>query len=356
MRLTIKVKQVLGVVSTVGLATGVITGFYVSSLVRISLDESRGRGELLANAIFHRASALVAAPDLSAALQERRGPAVVAGIERGLLQQRRLRRDCRRPRRRDRAQRHSNGQARSLPPTGDMDDLLGRGTIGQLRAIYSDSAKTLEVREPLVLGTTAFGSIRIGVSTLLIRRELAPALQTGHRSCWSPRSPHRRWWRRCSPSFCCGRFTCCGIASLGWEKTTSAWPTTSRATSSASSGDSLAAVSARLLADRAGHSTEHAAPETPGWLEDAVAVFNAERRSPARQRAHAVAAAGASDRQAGQPAPHRDASVPSARRGEPGRSPIARSAGDPRSRRGAHASRRGRSGEHERAARPRGRH
>ncbi len=154
MRLTIKVKQVLGVVSTVGLATSVLTGFYVSSLVRESLEESKGRAELLANAIFHRASALVAAPDLSAALQEDEGLrsllessaaysgnvvyAAIVDVDGVAI----VHNDTERV-----------GQV--LPPAGEMEDLLRRSTIGQLRAIYSDSAKTLEVRKPLVLGTSA---------------------------------------------------------------------------------------------------------------------------------------------------------------------------------------------------------
>ncbi|MEP7306010.1 MAG: ATP-binding protein [Acidobacteriota bacterium] len=273
MRLTIKVKQVLGVVSTVGLATGVITGFYVSSLVHNSLAESRGRGELLANAIFHRASALVAGPDLSAALQGDEGLrsllessaaysgnvvyAAIADIHGVAIVHNDLER-----------------AGQSMPTTGDMDDLLKRGTIGQLLAIYSDSAKTLEVREPLVLGTTAFGSIRIGVSTLLIRRELAPALQTALLMLVATlaastvvatllaqlllRPIHVLRHR---------------LARLGENDfgVTDDLPRDEFG----ELGDSLAAVSARLLADRTGLSMEHASPETPGWLEDAVAVFNA---------------------------------------------------------------------------------
>ena len=38
--------------------------------------------------------------------------------------------------------------------------------------IYNRDGQTLEVRQPMTLGTDAFGSIRIGVSTLLMRQEL----------------------------------------------------------------------------------------------------------------------------------------------------------------------------------------
>ena len=174
MRLTIKVKQVLGVVSTVGPPT-VCSLDSTSSLVR-EPEESKGRAELLANVIFHRASALVA-PDLSSALQEDEGlrsllesSAAYSGnvvyaaiVDVGGV-----------------AIVHNDTErvGEVLAPAGEMEDLLRRNTIGQLRAIYSDSAKTLEVRKPLVLGTSQFGSIRIGVSTLLIRHDLEPVLRT----------------------------------------------------------------------------------------------------------------------------------------------------------------------------------
>ena len=59
------------------------------------------------------------------------------------------------------------------------NELLSRAPIAELAAIYFDQGRTLELRKPLLLGNVEFGSIRIGVSTLLIRqraRRLAPAL------------------------------------------------------------------------------------------------------------------------------------------------------------------------------------
>jgi signal transduction histidine kinase len=53
------------------------------------------------------------------------------------------------------------------------------GPVGHLRAVYSD--RTFEIRQPMLAGDTGdtpFGSIRIGVSTVLVRGELQEAL--GH--------------------------------------------------------------------------------------------------------------------------------------------------------------------------------
>jgi signal transduction histidine kinase len=69
-----------------------------------------------------------------------------------------------------------------LGARADLAALLERRAFEQLRVIYSSEGQTLEVRQPIVLGDEAFGSIRIGVSTLLMRRELngllRPALLT----------------------------------------------------------------------------------------------------------------------------------------------------------------------------------
>jgi signal transduction histidine kinase len=51
------------------------------------------------------------------------------------------------------------------------------GAREQLSVIYSRDGQTLEVRRPMVLGDRNIGSIRIGVSTLLMRRELNASLR-----------------------------------------------------------------------------------------------------------------------------------------------------------------------------------
>src|SRR5437899_4815440 len=66
-----------------------------------------------------------------------------------------------------------------LPPGGPLQRLLERHAVEQLLAIYSGQGKNLEFRQPLVLApsNTEFGSIRIGISTLLIRDQLSLSLR-----------------------------------------------------------------------------------------------------------------------------------------------------------------------------------
>src|SRR5439155_23231604 len=59
MRLGIKGKQVLGVTTIVGVVVVVLSVIHLARLAQVKLDESKARAELLANAVFHRAYAVV---------------------------------------------------------------------------------------------------------------------------------------------------------------------------------------------------------------------------------------------------------------------------------------------------------
>jgi signal transduction histidine kinase len=64
-----------------------------------------------------------------------------------------------------------------LPPGNDLMTLLARPALSQLATIYSGQGRTFEYRQPLLLGGIEFGSIRIGVSTLLLRNDLNLSLR-----------------------------------------------------------------------------------------------------------------------------------------------------------------------------------
>src|SRR5262245_4763006 len=176
MRLGIKGKQVLGVTSIVGGVVVILSLIHVAQLASVGLEESRARAELLANAIFHRAREVVSEGDdpyhalradpglrailesslysknvISAAIVDVRGLAVADAIQ--------------------------SLEDQQQPAADDLAALLERSAFSQLAAIYSGQGRTYEYRQPLLLGGTEFGSIRIGVSTLLIRRDLDMSLR-----------------------------------------------------------------------------------------------------------------------------------------------------------------------------------
>jgi signal transduction histidine kinase len=176
MRLGIKAKQVLGVTTIVGAIVVVLSVMHLASLAKVRLDESSARAELLANAIFQRAHAVVSAgADPFVALRDDSGLRSI--LESSL---------------------YSNNvtfaaivdthglviahadrleEGKSLPPADDLRALNLRSPIYQLRAIYSGQGRNLELSQPLLLNDTEFGSIRIGVSTLLVRSDLDSSLR-----------------------------------------------------------------------------------------------------------------------------------------------------------------------------------
>ena len=81
MRLGIKGKQVTGVTSIVGLSIVAVSVLHLASLARVAVEESKARGELLTNAIFHRARVAISQQaDPYLALRRRR-PTLDSRIE-----------------------------------------------------------------------------------------------------------------------------------------------------------------------------------------------------------------------------------------------------------------------------------
>jgi signal transduction histidine kinase len=157
----------------------VLSGVYLSSLARIRLEESRARGELLARAIYQRARAVIAeganGQDPVEALRADSGLrsileasayskhvtyAAIVDVEGVAIA-------------------HSDADlaGHPLPSHESLSSLLEQGPTSQIRAIYASGGRTLEISQPLLLGTAEFGSIRIGISTLLIRSDFDASLQ-----------------------------------------------------------------------------------------------------------------------------------------------------------------------------------
>ena len=176
MRLSLKTRQVAAVTSIVGAAVIVLAGIFVTGVVRFRLDESRARGRFLAKAIYQRAFEVAAeGPDPYAAL--RADPGLRSVLESSLYS----------PDVSDAAivdggdvvVAHSDaGQiGERLPARPSLDSLLDASPWQQLRAIYSGDGLMVEYQQPLLVGDTRFGTIRIGISTFLMRGDINSALK-----------------------------------------------------------------------------------------------------------------------------------------------------------------------------------
>jgi signal transduction histidine kinase len=175
MRLGIRAKQIAGVTAIVGLAVVALSGLAVARLSSVMMSESLARGTMLALAIYHRAREVVPVsaepypalrddPGLRSILQSSIYGESVLGASildtHGVVV----------------ASSDPTLIGRPLPPSDDLAPIVESTAFEQLRVIYSTDGRTLEVRQPLTLGDEAFGSIRIGVSTLLMRRALSRSL------------------------------------------------------------------------------------------------------------------------------------------------------------------------------------
>lgn len=174
--MSIKAKQVAGVTTLVVLIVVVLSGYHLATLARMSLEETQHRGEMLALAIFQRAREVAppAGVDLKTALREDGGvrsilqssigygPSVVyAAIAdaNGV------------------AVAHSfpEREGQALDPQDELEQVVAGGPRAHLRAVNSE--KTYEIRQPMLAGDEQW-SIRIGVSTILLKDEFSASLQT----------------------------------------------------------------------------------------------------------------------------------------------------------------------------------
>ncbi len=175
MRLGIKAKQVLGVTSIVVAVVVVLSLMHLATLAQVRLEESRARAELLTNAVLHRArdvvaenadpyAAIRADPGLRSILQSQAYAnnvmfAAIANVDNIAI-----------------AHADTSLEGQPIPAGPDLAALLARPALSQLIAIYAGSGRNLEFTQPLLLGDRKFGSIRIGVSTLLIRDDLSKSV------------------------------------------------------------------------------------------------------------------------------------------------------------------------------------
>ncbi|HVW03455.1 MAG TPA: ATP-binding protein [Vicinamibacterales bacterium] len=194
MPFSLKTKQVAAVTVIVGLAVILVSLWYASSLITIWLGETKARAELITNMIQHRmleaantaatpeaptdeplesrVQALLAADaglqSIVAASQYADNVLYAAIVDRN-----------------DRIIIHSdpgeNGRDMK-EPVENLETLLDAGPIEQARAIYTRGGKEYEYRnkQPLLIGDPPheFATIRVRISTLLIRGKLEQQMRT----------------------------------------------------------------------------------------------------------------------------------------------------------------------------------
>jgi signal transduction histidine kinase len=175
MRLSIRAKQIAGVTAIVGIAVIALSALYLARLGGIIVDESHARATMLANTIFHRISQMKIDPvDPYASMRADPGlqSVVQASIYgEGVLYAAILDTN-------NTVVMHSDAAVigRTMVSQGDLTELAESAPTKQLEVILTGDGRTFDVRQLLVVDDKVFGSIRVGVSTILMRSALNNSL------------------------------------------------------------------------------------------------------------------------------------------------------------------------------------
>jgi signal transduction histidine kinase/PAS domain-containing protein len=178
--MSIKSRQVAGVTSLVVIIVAALSAYHLATLARLSLEETASRGDLLRQAIFQRAREVVpTAKDPYVALQQDGGIRSLlessVGYSQNVVYAAIVNRE-------GVAVAHSfqPEEGQKIPDQEDMSTVLDQSAVSLLRIVYSD--RTFEIRQPLLFGEREFGSIKIGISTLLVKNELKKAFNLAAQS------------------------------------------------------------------------------------------------------------------------------------------------------------------------------
>jgi len=178
--LSVRTRQVAGVTALVAAVAVALGALQIVAIARVSLDAAVARAELLARAIYQAASKVVPGsedpaetlrtdPGIRSLLESSVGytgdVAYAAIVDTGDVVI---------------ASVYPDQQGRTLPRQDSLVALDDASVWAQLRAIYS--GRLFEVRQPFLVGDHAFGSIRIGLSMLLIQEGLREAVWQASRT------------------------------------------------------------------------------------------------------------------------------------------------------------------------------
>jgi signal transduction histidine kinase len=174
--ISIKTKQVAGVTLIVGLAVVTLSVWYLSSLASVRLGETRARAEFVANGVYQRLSAVLReASDPVQAIQNDDGLRTI--LESSMFSDTIVYATIVDAQGIVLAGNDPDRVGKAAPAAEDIATLLDLKPIAQARAVYFLSDQlSFEYKQPLLLDKRDFGSIRVGVSTLLLRQELSDEL------------------------------------------------------------------------------------------------------------------------------------------------------------------------------------
>jgi PAS domain S-box-containing protein len=162
------------VAAAVALATSLVN---LAALARVTIDEARSRAELLGEIAYHHASRVIRQHGLEGIEEALASDPSLALYVEGVVGYSPTIMYVAITDRADRTLVHSNPTARDepVPRAPSLSELAEENPLAQLWAL-ARGHQVLEVNVPFEVDGEPFGSVRVAISTLLLREEIAGAL------------------------------------------------------------------------------------------------------------------------------------------------------------------------------------
>jgi PAS domain S-box-containing protein len=162
------------VAAAVALATSLVN---LAALARVTIDEARSRAELLGEIAYHHASRVIRQHGLEGIEEALASDPSLALYVEGVVGYSPTIMYVAITDRADRTLVHSNPTAREepVPRAPSLSELAEENPLSQLWAL-ARGHQVLEVNVPFEVDGEPFGSVRVAISTLLLREEIAGAL------------------------------------------------------------------------------------------------------------------------------------------------------------------------------------
>ena len=174
MQLSLKQKQVIGVTLMVALIVIALSLLHLSNTADVLLEESKDRFELFGSSVYSQAAVAIAAPD-TAYNDVRVSKYVQSALQSALYSEDTIDASIVDPTGVVIASSDPDQVGKTVPRRPQLNELIALNPVAKLRAIYS-SENNLEWTQPMALGETPFGEIRIGLTMALVRRDLNDSL------------------------------------------------------------------------------------------------------------------------------------------------------------------------------------
>lgn len=170
MRLSLKQKQVLGVTLMVAVIVITLSLLNLINTAGVLLDESKDRFELFGSAVYSQAASAIASPE-TAYHDVRTSRYVQSALQSALYSADVVDAFIVDPTGVVIASSEPAQVGRTVARRPQLNELIAMNRVARLQAIY-ESDEYLEWTQPMSLGDTPFGEIRIGLTKALVRREL----------------------------------------------------------------------------------------------------------------------------------------------------------------------------------------